>query len=286
MDRLAHLYHEFGQSPWLDNLKRGYITSGQLQPPGRQGHSRPHQQSRRSSRRRSRARPTTTSSSARSPRRTTRSSTTTGRWCSPTSTARSMCSPTCTTTATVPTASPASRSLPISPTTAPGTEAAARHLHEQIHRPNLMVKIPATAEGVQADRGDDRRRSQHQRHVDLQPRSLRRGDGGLHRRPRALRQTARSRSVEGGQRRQLLHQPGRHRDRSTSRDHRHTRGAGAARQGCRGPGQAGLPDVPAGPSAAHAGRRWPPRALSCSDRCGPARRPRTRPTPTRCTSTS
>jgi transaldolase len=30
MDRLANLYHEFGQSPWLDNLKRGYITSGQL----------------------------------------------------------------------------------------------------------------------------------------------------------------------------------------------------------------------------------------------------------------
>jgi transaldolase len=31
MERLQHLYHEFGQSPWLDNLKRGYITSGQLQ---------------------------------------------------------------------------------------------------------------------------------------------------------------------------------------------------------------------------------------------------------------
>ncbi len=30
MNRLADLYHEFGQSPWLDNLKRGYITSGQL----------------------------------------------------------------------------------------------------------------------------------------------------------------------------------------------------------------------------------------------------------------
>jgi transaldolase len=30
MDRLLTLYHEFGQSPWLDNLKRGYITSGQL----------------------------------------------------------------------------------------------------------------------------------------------------------------------------------------------------------------------------------------------------------------
>jgi len=30
MDRLLRLYHEFGQSPWLDNLKRGYVTSGQL----------------------------------------------------------------------------------------------------------------------------------------------------------------------------------------------------------------------------------------------------------------
>jgi len=30
MDRLVRLYTEQGQSPWLDNLKRGYITSGQL----------------------------------------------------------------------------------------------------------------------------------------------------------------------------------------------------------------------------------------------------------------
>ena len=30
MDRLAHLYHEYGQSPWLDNLKRSYITGGEL----------------------------------------------------------------------------------------------------------------------------------------------------------------------------------------------------------------------------------------------------------------
>src|SRR5437588_3498720 len=28
--KLQRLYAEFGQSPWLDNLKRGYITSGQL----------------------------------------------------------------------------------------------------------------------------------------------------------------------------------------------------------------------------------------------------------------
>jgi transaldolase len=29
-NRIAELYDEHGQSPWLDNLKRGYITSGQL----------------------------------------------------------------------------------------------------------------------------------------------------------------------------------------------------------------------------------------------------------------
>ena len=30
MERLIRLYEEFGQSPWLDNLKRGYLTSGEL----------------------------------------------------------------------------------------------------------------------------------------------------------------------------------------------------------------------------------------------------------------
>ena len=29
-DRLKRLFDEYGQSPWLDNLKRGYITSGEL----------------------------------------------------------------------------------------------------------------------------------------------------------------------------------------------------------------------------------------------------------------
>ena len=37
MDRLGNLYHEFGQSPWLDNLKRSYITSGQLDALVRRG---------------------------------------------------------------------------------------------------------------------------------------------------------------------------------------------------------------------------------------------------------
>ena len=30
MNRLVQLHEEFDQSPWLDNLKRGYLTSGQL----------------------------------------------------------------------------------------------------------------------------------------------------------------------------------------------------------------------------------------------------------------
>lgn len=31
MDRLIRLSEDFGQSPWLDNLKRGYLTSGELE---------------------------------------------------------------------------------------------------------------------------------------------------------------------------------------------------------------------------------------------------------------
>ena len=30
MERLIRLYDEYGQSPWLDNLQRGYLTSGRL----------------------------------------------------------------------------------------------------------------------------------------------------------------------------------------------------------------------------------------------------------------
>ena len=68
---------------------------------------------------------------------------------------------------------------PTSHVTPTGTIESARYLHERIDRPNLLVKIPATAEGVPAIRADDQRGPQHQRHVDLQPRALRRGDRGL-----------------------------------------------------------------------------------------------------------
>ena len=30
MERLIRLFEEQGQSPWLDNITRGFITSGQL----------------------------------------------------------------------------------------------------------------------------------------------------------------------------------------------------------------------------------------------------------------
>ena len=147
MDRLANLYHEFGQSPWLDNLKRGYITSGQLNrlvDKGIRGLT---------------SNPTIFQKAIQG---------------SPDYDEQFR------------TLAAANRpiidhywsivladingaldvfaelyhdshgrdgfaSVEVDPGLAhdtPGTETAARHLHQQIHRPNLMVKIPATEEGI------------------------------------------------------------------------------------------------------------------------------------------
>ena len=35
MTALERLYTEYGQSPWLDNLTRGYLRDGTLAQPGR-----------------------------------------------------------------------------------------------------------------------------------------------------------------------------------------------------------------------------------------------------------
>jgi transaldolase len=147
MDRLAHLYHEFGQSPWLDNLKRGYITSGrlsQLVDKGIRGLT---------------SNPTIFQKAIQgSPDYDEQFGTLA--------------------TANHPIiedywalvladingaldvfaelyhdshGADGFASVEVAPDLAhdsAGTEAAARQLHEQIHRPNLMVKIPATAEGV------------------------------------------------------------------------------------------------------------------------------------------
>ena len=79
------------------------------------------------------------------------------------------------------------------------TIAAAARLHERIARPNLLVKIPATAEGIPAIEATIGR-GEHQRHPDLLPVPLRAGDRGLLRLetsppPRAFR---RSRLIGGG----------------------------------------------------------------------------------------
>ena len=157
-----------------------------------------------------------------------------------------------------------------------GTEAAARQLHEAIAEPNLYVKIPGTAEGIAPIRSDDRRGTQHQRHAHLQPRPVRRGDGGLPLRPGA----GRGRPEPHLQRRQLLHLARRHRGRSPpgrrSAPRRRSRcGARPPWPRRRSPTSGSSP-----PSAVRGGRRWSPGALGCSVRCGPPPPPRTPPTRT------
>ncbi len=149
MDRLAHLYHEFGQSPWLDNLKRGYITSGQLAhlvDKGIRGLT---------------SNPTIFQKAIQgSPDydEQFRKLVASGRpivedyWALVLADIHGALD----VFAELYRDSHGAdgyASVEVAPDLAhdgPATEAAARQLHEQIHRPNLMVKIPATAEGVSA----------------------------------------------------------------------------------------------------------------------------------------
>jgi transaldolase len=147
MDRLAHLYHEFGQSPWLDNLKRGYITSGQLSrlvDKGIRGLT---------------SNPTIFQKAIQgSPDYDEQFGTLAAGnhpiiddyW----SLVLADINGALDVFAQLYHDSHGAdgyASVEVAPDLAhdgPGTEAAARQLHEQINRPNLMVKIPATAEGV------------------------------------------------------------------------------------------------------------------------------------------
>jgi transaldolase len=149
MDRLARLYHEFGQSPWLDNLKRGYLTSGQLRhlvdkgirgltsnptifQKAIQGSPDYDEQFRKLAK--------------------TDHSTLDDYWAMVLADIRGALDE----FAALYHDSHGGdgfASVEVAPDLAhdgPGTEQAARHLHEEIRRPNLMVKIPATAEGVGA----------------------------------------------------------------------------------------------------------------------------------------
>ena len=114
-----------------------------------------------------------------------------------------------------------------------------KELWARLDRPNVMIKIPATLEGIPAITDDARRRHQRERHADLLPRPLRGGDRGVPRRASS------SASARGGDLsthrvgRVVLREPGRHRDRPPA-----ARGPPAARQGRGRQRQARVPAVP------------------------------------------
>ncbi len=63
-------------------------------------------------------------------------------------------------------------SIEVSPGVANDTNATvaeARHLWEVVARPNVMIKVPGTAAGVDAVRVADRRRDQRQHHAAVRP---------------------------------------------------------------------------------------------------------------------
>ena len=151
MTKLHDLYEQQGQSPWLDNLRRDYLSGGRLAELVDEGirgvTSNPTifakaieagQRLRRAVRASS-SRPTPS-------RRPTGSS-----W-SPTSATPWRCCDRSTTARTASTATCRWRWRPSLAHDTEGTINAARHFHELVDEPNLYVKIPATAEGVPAIR--------------------------------------------------------------------------------------------------------------------------------------
>ena len=74
-------------------------------------------------------------------------------------------------------------SLEVSPGAAHSTRetiAEARRLWQRVNRPNVMIKIPATAEGIPGHRAYDLRGRQHQCYADLRARRLCAGGAGVH----------------------------------------------------------------------------------------------------------
>ena len=264
MERLIRLYEEFGQSPWLDNLQRGYLTSGQLaglRDGGIRGLT---------------SNPTifqkAISGSADYDEQFHDLSGDRGPvlddyWTMVISDINGACD------VFDPTYEASDGgdgfvSVEVAPELAhdtAGTEAAARELHERIARRNLMVKIPGTAAGLAPIRqmiSEGRNINvtlifsldRYQQVIDAYIDGLEAYAADAERRP-----------VQGRQRGQLLHSPRRHRDRPAARGDRLARGAGAAGQGCRRPGEAGLPAVPAQlqrPAVGRAGGPRRPRAAA------------------------
>ena len=186
MERLIRLYEDFGQSPWLDNLKRGYLTSGELaelRDGGVRGLT---------------SNPTifqkAISGSADYDEQFRLLSADAGEviddyWALVDHDIKAACD----VMQPVYEASDGRDgfvSVEVAPdlaNDAVGTEAAARALHERIDRPNVMIKIPGTEAGLGPIAQMIAEGRDCQRHADLRARPLRRGHGGLHRRARAVR---------------------------------------------------------------------------------------------------
>ena len=117
-------------------------------------------------------------------------------------------------------------------------------LHEEVDRPNLFVKIPATVPGPRRDRGLHREGQVDQRDADLLARALRGGRRGVHPRARAARR-GRRRSDARRVRRELLRLARRHRGRPAARRDRRPghAAAGEARDRER---EARVPALPGG----------------------------------------
>ena len=184
-----------------------------------------------------------------------------------------------TTSGTATTASCRSRSRPTSRTTPTGTIAQAKELWARLDRPNVMIKIPATAEGIPAIAATLDAGLNVNVTLIFSLGALRRGRRRVPRGARAPRRPRR-RHLADRVGRVVLREPGRHRDRPPA-----PRGSPAARQGRGRQRQARVPALPRSVRRRRAGTRSPRRARGCSARCGRRRPRRTRRTPPRSTST-
>ena len=174
-------------------------------------------------------------------------------------------------------------SVEVSPDLAHDTDrtiAQAKELFGRLGRPNVMIKIPATVEGLPAIQANIA--AGINTNVTLIF-SLARHDKVIDAYLNGARAARRRRwgPRDGLVGRVVLRQSGRHRDRPAA-----PREQPAARQGRRGQRQAGVPPVPAALLGEAVGRARRRRARVCSVRCGLRRRRRTRRTPPRSTSTS
>ena len=167
------------------------------------------------------------------------------------------------------------------PTTPTRRSTQARELWKRVDRPNVMIKIPGTEEGVAGDRGRDRRRHQRQRDAAVHGRVLRGDRRGL--RPRHGAPAGGRAVARRPLRRELLRLARRQRGRQAAGE---ARPRGPARPGGDRQRPGRLPelqaDLPRRPLRGAARRRGAAAAAAV----GLDRASRTRPTPTPSTSTA